>query len=44
MRKKQNLASAFGIQKETYDWGNHAFFRDYKSSIWKKKRHTLLCI
>ena len=28
--------------------GNHAFFRDNKASIWKKKtkkkRHTLLCI
>ena len=24
--------------------GNHAFFRDNKASIWRKKRHTLLCI
>ena len=35
MRRKQNLASAFGIQKE--NWGSHAFFRDNKASIWKKK-------
>ena len=33
IRGKQNLASAFGIQKE--NWGNHAFFRDSKASIWK---------
>ena len=31
MRRKQNLESAFGIQKE--NWGNHAFFRDNKASI-----------
>ena len=31
MRRKQNLASALGIQKEI--WGNHAFFRDTKASI-----------
>ena len=24
--------------------GKHAFFRDNKASIWKKKCHTLLCI
>ena len=35
MGKKQHLASAFGIQRE--NWGNHAFFRDNKTSIWKKK-------
>ena len=27
MRRKQNLASAFGIQKENWP-GNHAFFKD----------------
>ena len=36
MRGKQNLASALGIQKEN-SGGNHAFFRDDKASIWKKK-------
>ena len=40
MRRKHNLPSTFGIQKE--NWGNHAFFRDNKASIWKK-RHTLHC-
>ena len=35
MRRKQNLPSALGIQKE--NWGNHAFFRDNKCSILKKK-------
>ena len=29
MRRKQNLASALGIQKGNV-WGNHAFFRDNK--------------
>ena len=45
MRRKQNLASALGIQKEI--WGNHAFFRDTKASIGGGGgggRHTLLCI
>ena len=41
MRRKQNLASALGIQKEI--GGNHAFFKDNKALIWKKKKHTLLC-
>ena len=36
MRRKQNLASALGIQKE--NWGNHAFFRDNKASKWEKKK------
>ena len=36
MRRKQNLASAFGIQNE--NWGNHAFFGDNKASIKKKKK------
>ena len=31
MRRKQNLTSAFGNQKENR--GNHAFFRDNKASI-----------
>ena len=34
MQRKQNLASALGIQKENL--GNHAFFRDKKASIWRK--------
>ena len=35
MRRKQNLASDFGIQKE--NWGEIIqFFRDNKASIWKK--------
>ena len=33
IRRMQNLASAFGIQKE--NWGNNAFLRDNKASIWK---------
>ena len=40
MRKKQNLASAFGIHKENGGGGGgsyHAFFRDNKASIWKKQ-------
>ena len=40
MRRKQNLASALGIQKE--NWGNHAFFRDNKASKWEKTRYIAL--
>ena len=44
MRRKQNLASALGNQKENL--GYYAFFRPYKASIWEKKGggQTLLCI
>ena len=40
MRRKQNLASDFGIQKEI--GGNHVFFRDNKASIWKKAPYIAL--
>ena len=41
MRRKQNLASALGIQKE--NWGNpDAFFRDKKASIWRKTPYIAL--
>ena len=40
MWRKQNLASDFGIQKE--NWGNHAFFRDNKASVWKKAPYIAL--
>ena len=40
MRRKQNLARAIGIQKE--NWGNQAFFRDTKTSIWKKTPYIAL--
>ena len=45
MRRKQNLASDFGIQKENNGGGgggNHAFFRDNKASIWKKAPYIAL--
>ena len=38
MRRKQNLASALGIQKENY----HAFFRDKKASILNKTPYISL--
>ena len=44
MRRKQNSASALAtcIQKE--NWGlKHAFFRDNKASIWKKKPYSVHC-
>ena len=45
MQRKQNLASTVGIQKENWELNNnHAFFRDNKASVWKKKCHSLLCI
>ena len=40
MRRKQNLASALGIQKKI--GGNHAFFRDNKASKWKKTPYIAL--
>ena len=40
MQRKQNLASALGIQKKT--GGNHAFFRDNKGSTWKKMPYIAL--
>ena len=40
MHRKQNLASAFGIQTE--NWGSHAFFRDNKASMWKKRPYIAL--
>ena len=40
MHRKQNLASAFGVQKENL--GNHAFFRDKKASIWRKTPYIAL--
>ena len=40
IREKQNLASAFGIQKE--NWGNHAFFRDNQALIWIKS--AIFCL
>ena len=38
VRRKQNLASALGIQKKF--GGNRAFFRDNKASIWEGKKKT----
>ena len=45
MRRKQNLANDFGIQKENWEGGgggNHAFFRDNKASIWIKAPNIAL--
>ena len=43
MRRKENFASAFGIQNKNWGGGggNHAFFRDSKASMQWKKRHIL---
>ena len=40
MRRKQKLASDFGIHKE--NWGNHAFFRENKALIWTKAPYIAL--
>ena len=42
MRRKQNLASDFGIQKE--NWGEIMHFSEIIKLQFGKKRHTLLCI
>ena len=40
MRRKQNLASALGIQKKI--GGNHAFFRENEAWIWKRTPYIAL--
>ena len=42
MRRKQNLASDFGIQKE--NWGEIMHFSEIIKLQFGKKHHTLLCI